>query len=166
MSIKYNRIHTASETVADLRTSTVSRTLLPNMATKKHMIIQVECPEGTRSSTRCSVHPIQNKSGVISVHFKGHRMPLAIVNLNALNGDNPRSTATIEFILQPSMVNLQRKATTSPNGLRTSGVENIDAYKSLCLLERQDDGGVHKRQFNNTAFQTVTVIVIHSLQFF
>lgn len=93
-------------------------------------------------------------------------MPLAIVNLNALNGDNPRSTATIKFILQPSMVNLQRKATTSTRGLHTKKVENIDAYKSLCLLERWDDGGVHKRQFNNTVFQTVTVTVIHSIWFF
>lgn len=98
-------------------------------------------------------------------------MPLAIVNLNALNRNNPRSAATIKFILQPSMVNLWRKDTSSTSGphresLQKVELQNINTYKSFCLLERQGYDGLHKEKFTDIIFQTFTVTMIHFIGFF
>lgn len=106
MPIQINRVHAAPEAIGHLGVSSMLCPLLAEVATKKDVIVQVEGFQSPWGCARSSVDFIQNQLGVIALHFQGHRVPLPIIDLNALDGDNPRAASTVKFVLQSSGMNL------------------------------------------------------------
>lgn len=108
LPVQINRIHAAPEATGHLGASPMLCPLLAEVATKKDVVVQVEGFQSPRGCARSGVDFIQNQLGVIALHFQGHRVPLPVVDLNALDGDNPRAASAVKFVLQSSGMNLQQ----------------------------------------------------------
>lgn len=85
------------------------RALLTDVATKEHVVVQVQGLQSPRGRARRGVDLVQDQSGVVAVHLQGHRVPQPVVDLDALNRHDPRAAPAVKLVLQPSVMNLRQE---------------------------------------------------------
>lgn len=107
LPVQINGVHATPETIPNLGASSVPRALLADVAAEKHVVIQVEGFQSPRGCARGSVDLVENQPGVVAVHVERHGVPQPVVDLDALNRHNAGAAATVELVLQSSVMDLR-----------------------------------------------------------
>lgn len=109
LPVQMNGVHAAPETIADLGAPSVPGALLTDVATKEHVVIQVQGFQGPRGRARRGVDLVQDQARVVAVHLQGHRVPQPVVDRGALHGHDAGAAPAVKLVLQPPVMDLRGK---------------------------------------------------------
>lgn len=107
LAVQADGLHAAAEPVGDGQAAAVaSRGQLAHVTAEVNAVVEVEGPQGARRRARGGVHPVQYELGIVTVHLQCESVPLAVVNLSAVDGHEAGAAAAVELVLQAAIHDL------------------------------------------------------------